>query len=187
MNNIILVKHSQPHIVKDRPARDWTLSAEGRARCLPLAHALAAFKPDHVVASLEPKAAETGQIVARVLDLPFETLDGLHEHRRDNEPFHSQIDFEMHVKQFFARPTELNFGTETAEAAYHRFAQVVRSVAERGQISVIVAHGTVITLFVARYNALEPFALWKKLDLPSFVVLSRPAFKCVTVQQRVIS
>lgn len=39
---------------------------------------------------------------------------------------------------------------------------------------IIVAHGTVITLFVSRRAGLEPFPFWKRLALPSFVVLSLP-------------
>ncbi len=39
----------------------------------------------------------------------------------------------------------------------------------------VVAHGTVITLFVARAAGIEPFALWRRLGLPSFIVLSLPA------------
>ncbi|MGI8553669.1 MAG: hypothetical protein ACR2PL_23210, partial [Dehalococcoidia bacterium] len=37
---------------------------------------------------------------------------------------------------------------------------------------VIVAHGTIISLFAARHAFVEPFPLWQSLVLPSFVVLS---------------
>jgi broad specificity phosphatase PhoE len=36
----------------------------------------------------------------------------------------------------------------------------------------VVVHGTVITLFVARYAEVEPFGFWKRLGLPSFCVLT---------------
>jgi broad specificity phosphatase PhoE len=36
---------------------------------------------------------------------------------------------------------------------------------------IIVAHGTVISLFVSRLAGTPDFPLWKELGLPSFVVL----------------
>jgi broad specificity phosphatase PhoE len=45
-------------------------------------------------------------------------------------------------------------------------------------------HGTVLTLFVARVTGLEPFALWKRLGLPSFVVLSLPQLELVRVVEK---
>ena len=41
----------------------------------------------------------------------------------------------------------------------------------------IVAHGTVISLLVARYNDLDAHALWRGLGLPSFCVLSAKDFR----------
>jgi broad specificity phosphatase PhoE len=49
-----------------------------------------------------------------------------------------------------------------------------------GKNIVVVSHGTVITLFVEKFNGIDPFSFWKKLDLPSFVVLSLPQHKLVT-------
>ena len=72
-------------------------------------------------------------------------------------------------------------GRESAIEVGERFARAVASVIarhERGNLA-IVAHGTVISLFVARHNAIEPFALWQRLGLPSFVVVSVPTFVLV--------
>jgi len=41
----------------------------------------------------------------------------------------------------------------------------------------IVAHGTVTTLFVAQFNAIDPFPFWKQMGLPSFIVLEMPDFR----------
>jgi broad specificity phosphatase PhoE len=79
----------------------------------------------------------------------------------------------------FARPHELVFGNETAQQAHTRFAGAVAQVVERHPVGniVIVTHGTVISLFVAVHANLDPFALWKQLAMPSFVVLAVPSFK----------
>jgi hypothetical protein len=43
----------------------------------------------------------------------------------------------------------------------------------------IVAHGTVISLFVAAHNQINSFELWQQLAMPSFVVLGLPSFALV--------
>ena len=40
-HHLLLVRHSQPEIMLGLPARDWRLSAEGRARCQLLAEEIA--------------------------------------------------------------------------------------------------------------------------------------------------
>ena len=50
---------------------------------------------------------------------------------------------------------------------------------------VIVAHGTVITLYVAQHTGVEPLPLWRRLGLPSFVVLSLPDLGMLDVIERV--
>ena len=55
----------------------------------------------------------------------------------------------------------------------------MRSVLEERQegVSVIVAHGTVTSLLVARHNAIDAYALWRDLGLPSFCILFTPGFE----------
>lgn len=48
----------------------------------------------------------------------------------------------------------------------------------------VVAHGRVMSLFVARRNALDPYDLWERLGLPSFVVLDLPNYGIVEVTDR---
>jgi broad specificity phosphatase PhoE len=59
-------------------------------------------------------------------------------------------------------------------------------LAQTGQETVvIVAHGTVITLFTAAHTGLPPLPLWHRLGLPSFVVLTVPDLRLVTMVERV--
>ena len=179
MPKLILVKHSLPTIDPLVPAREWHLSQEGRLRCGPLADKLAAYEPVVIVASTEPKAVETANIVAERLDKPFEVAEGLHEHNRSNVAFYSPQVFDQAVATFFQQPGELVFGRETAIQAQERFSMAVEGVLKKytdGNV-VIVAHGTVITLFVAAHAKIEPFAFWKQLRLPSFVVLGVPGLE----------
>ena len=187
MQKLILVRHSLPEISPSLPAKQWSLSEAGRQRCRPLANRLAALAPDVIVTSDEPKAMETGRIVAALLGKPLKTAQGLHEHDRSNVAFESTEWFEAAVARFFAEPGRLVFGNETADQAHRRFSEAVANVLEEHpeQNVAIVAHGTVMTLFVARTGGLEPFPFWKRLGLPAFVVLSRPKFDLVRVVERV--
>jgi broad specificity phosphatase PhoE len=182
---LILVKHAMPKIEPELPAKAWRLSAEGREEARHLSLDLAAHAPGTVVASLEPKALETGEIVAETLSLPLSTAPNLHEHERANEPFIAREAFEAKVRRFFERPGELVFGTETAQAAQARFVGAVDGLLEHHQGTlIIVAHGTVISLFAQAKAGLEPFSLWQKLGLPSYLAFSRPDFKLLRVVSR---
>ena len=174
---LILVRHSLPEVDREKTAAEWRLSEEGRRRCRETAAELAVYRPEIVVTSQEPKAQETGEIIAGTLNLPWETAADLHEHRRTGE-FFSQEQFQQQVREFFERPSELVFGLETAEQAGQRFSTAVSRVVEEhsGKNILIAAHGTVITLFIAAHNPVEPIAFWQQLKMPDFVVLTQPSF-----------
>jgi broad specificity phosphatase PhoE len=184
MRKLILIRHSLPAMVSGVPASEWHLSAEGRRRCAPLARRLAAYGPAAVVSSQEPKAVETGQIVAGTLGLSLETAPGLHEHERGPvRDLGNREEFEAQVARFFEHPDRLVLGCETADEAHARFARAVTSVVERRPSAnlAIISHGTVMSLFVARATGLDPLPFWKGLGLPSFVVLSLPELALLEV------
>ena len=188
MKNLILVKHSLPEIVPTIPAKEWRLSKSGQVRCKALADKLESYLPDVVISSVEPKAVETAQIIASQLNKPFCTVEGLHEHDRTGVDFLDKEQFEAKVNDFFVRKDRLVLGRETANQAVQRFSKALASaeVEHPDKNIVVVAHGTVITLFVQKFNNLEAFSFWRKLDLPSFVVLSRPHHKLVKTVEGVV-
>ena len=188
MRRLILVKHSLPVLEPGVPAREWRLGKEGRRRCAVLADRLAPHAPARVVASPERKAAETAALVAACLGRPCETAAGLHEHERDNVPFYpTAAAWEAAVTRFFSRPDELVLGRETAARARERFVAAVQAVlAARPEGNVvIVAHGTVISLFVAHHAGVDSFPFWQRLGLPSFVVLSLPELALLETAENV--
>jgi broad specificity phosphatase PhoE len=182
--SLILVKHSLPALEPGVPSCEWLLSEVGRARCIPLAERLAAYRAAVVVASPEPKATETGQIVAARLDLPMEVIAGLHENDRTGLGWLGSAELEATIARFFAQPERRSMGNETADEAHARFAAAVGAVCARHpyETIVVVAHGTVITLFISRLTGQEPFPLWKRLGLPSFIVLSLPDHTVRTIR-----
>jgi broad specificity phosphatase PhoE len=171
----------------ERPRREWRLSEEGVDRCVPLASHLGRYGPTRIVTSPEPKAHETALAVAGALGyLPVETLEGLREHDDGDVPFQSEPAFRDAVAAFFVRPGEATFGPETADAAYTRFSSAISTLATPGdgQSVVAVAHGRVISLFAARRNDLDPYALWARLGLPGFVVLELPEYRVEEIVDR---
>ncbi len=179
---LILVKHAMPVVTPGVPPARWVLSDAGRASCGPLAARLRAFAPATVVASNEPKARETARLLAAGLGLhePLRHDHDLREHERSPEDFFaSTADFHDAVRRCFANPDQRIFGRETAAAAEARFSAAVRRCLDATPTGnlIVVAHGTVISLFAAAHAGLEPFALWRSLQLPSYIVLALPDFR----------
>jgi broad specificity phosphatase PhoE len=170
---LILVKHSLPEILEDVPAREWHLSEEGQGFVRELAGKLLAYQPEIIVSSIEPKARETAAILAEYFGREIHEVDGLHEHDRSGAPYSAKDKFHDHVRELFDKPDELVFGNETASRALLRFRTAVDHVLSlyTDKAIAIVAHGTVIALYISWLTGCDGFDLWKELGLPSFVVL----------------
>jgi broad specificity phosphatase PhoE len=182
------VRHSLPEFITGMPASEWRLSEEGQERCMSLAERLREHGPAVIVASQEPKAVETGQIVADVLGIPFDTAEGLHEHERGRVvSLANRREFQARVASVFEQPEELVFGKETGTQARKRFARALDQVIDLHPVGnlAVVSHGTVMTLFIARANRLAPVPFWKSLGLPAFAVLSLPDLGLLDVVRNV--
>jgi broad specificity phosphatase PhoE len=177
----VLVRHSVPDIAREVPAAEWKLSAAGVARAAAFARQLDPGSATVVFASEEPKALETAQQLAAVWALPVESVPGLHEHVRPAAQFMARDQFEERIREMFARPGDLVFGTESADHARRRFTFALMRLVGRSSGDVIaVSHGTVITLFVAEATGAEPFGFWKSLDMPCAVTLAIPELAVIS-------
>jgi broad specificity phosphatase PhoE len=186
--HIILVKYALPEIIPTLPANQWYLSEVGRTQCALLADQLATYAPAALVSSLEPKALETAHLVAQRMHTSVQIVDGLHEHDRSNTPWFGSEEFDRAVAAFFHRSAEPVLGCKTAQQASERSAKAVAGVTSRyvEQNMVVFTHGTVLSLYVARVTGMKPFALWKRLGLPSFVVLAFPQFEISRVVEKMV-
>jgi 2,3-bisphosphoglycerate-dependent phosphoglycerate mutase len=177
---LLLVKHALPDIEPEVPAQHWQLGSQGRAQSLKLAEAIRPHRPGVVLTSQEPKAAETGQIVADVLELPRRTVSGLHEQDNIGTPYFDTAEaFGAAVQGLFTEPDKRAYGNESAVEALARFERGVAEALEPhpDETAVIVTHGRVGTLFIAAHNAIDVFAFWKDWPLATFAVLSRPEYR----------
>jgi len=181
MKPLILVKHSLPEIVERIPASEWNLSEEGRSRAQTLAGLLSTYQPEVVISSNEPKATQTAEIISEQLKVPFKVFENLHEHDRRGMPYFGKIEFQQLVREFFAKPNKLVFGSETASQVVDRFRRAIENVIAQFEhrTIVIVAHGTAISPFVEWLAGVDGYELWRELDLPSFVVLDLPSKKII--------
>jgi broad specificity phosphatase PhoE len=145
------------------------------------------YFPNVVISSVEPKAVETAQFIAQEINTSFDTFEGLHEHDRTGVEFLSKEQFEANIHDFFKHPDQFVMRRETANQARQRFCNALTSILKKypNKNIAVVSHGTVITLFVEKMTAREPFSFWKRLDLPSFVVFSLPQLKLITTVEHV--
>jgi broad specificity phosphatase PhoE len=186
MPKVILVKHARPDVDPQVPSEQWRLGPEGREGANRLADRLRGYQFARLYSSTEPKAVETAQVVARSLDLSVAETADLHEHDRRNVPHMESREFISMVALFFSQPERLVLGNESADAAYARFAAAVDGIVEReaGDVAV-VTHATVISVFAQRRAGQEPFALWRRMGLPSYIVFETPAWRVLEVCERV--
>ena len=188
MPKLILAKHAAPEVVPDISSEQWRLSERGRASCAALAEALRPHAPSVIIASEEPKARETAELVAKQLAVTWATAPELHEHDRRGVPHMRSSEFISHVELMLRKRGERVLGNESADDALGRFRGALCDVlAKHAEETVaVVSHGTVIALYVAEHTEDHTsFELWRKLGLPSFVVLSRPELRVESIVDRI--
>jgi 2,3-bisphosphoglycerate-dependent phosphoglycerate mutase len=186
--HIVLVKHALPTLEAGVPARRWQLAPEGEHQARRLARELLEFEPFRLVASQEPKAARTAEIVGAELALPFTTHAGLVEFDRPALPLLSQEDHAAINAPIFEQPSRRVLGDESGAEALARFSHALTElVAETPEERHVVAvtHGTVIALLVAAHNRVDGFELWRRLACPSFVVLAWPNLELLELMDRI--
>ncbi|MDP7104342.1 MAG: histidine phosphatase family protein [SAR202 cluster bacterium] len=64
-----------------------------------------------------------------------------------------------------------------------RFDQSIATIidSETDSDIVVVAHGAVITLFLARHAGVDPMDVWRSLGLPSYAVLALPDYALLDI------
>ena len=176
MQKLILIKHSKPEQIEGKTSHDWPLSEEGRRRCATHADLVRPHAPQTIITSQEPKAVQTGEILAEALKIPVTSAPDLHEHDRSNVPVMQTRDFISAMAHFFQNPHDLVLGLESADDALHRIAHAIESTMDSnptGNVA-IITHGTVLALFLNTKKNKTAFDWWRSMGLPSFVVMSWP-------------
>ena len=163
-----------PVLVAGVPPREWLLGPEGEAQARRLATELTQFQPVTLAASPEPKAQRTADIVGAALGVPVKTVDGLQEFDRPALPILPKDEHERLNAAIFREPLQPILGNESAQQALDRFTAAIDGVTRDvppEHTLVVIAHGTVIALYVAKVRGDDAFTFWKGFDCASFVVL----------------
>ena len=170
MRKLILIKHAMPQIREDVASKHWLLSDDGRAAAGRLGERLSVFAPRAVAASTEPKARETGEIIAKALGLPLAVDEGFVETKRETVGWLTREGVEAGIARFFAEPSSQVYGEETADEAYERFSAALDRHADVSPL-VVACHGTVISLYLSRRIGADAMDIWRSLKLPHALVL----------------
>lgn len=183
--HLILIRHSTSYQDPSRPSHEWMLSAEGFRRAALLVERVRPYRLAAVYASTEPKATQTGQLLADALNLPFATDPDLGEQRRETAPYvGSSAIFREQIRALLANPEALVYGEETGRAAADRMGRSLRRIimARPGQSVAAVSHGTIMALFAAQVAGVDPVSFWEALQMPSYVVFSLPDWRLTEKQ-----
>ncbi|MGH7215182.1 MAG: histidine phosphatase family protein, partial [Tepidisphaeraceae bacterium] len=129
----------------------------------------------------------TGKLVSEAMGVPFEGAPGLEEHDRGNVPVMPTKEFISSIALFFKKRDELVLGKETAAVALDRITRAIDTVQQRHaeRNIAVVTHGTVLALFEASHTDADPFLIWRRMGLPSFVVFETPGMTRVGGVDRV--
>lgn len=189
MADVILIRHSISQQQPGISAHQWTLTPEGRARCIALAQQLYPYGIARIYTSAEPKARLTGELVAQFLGgLPCSIEEALHETKREHTPYFADVaQFQAAIQDAMAHAYELRFGEETFTDARERFANAVNRLvaAHPGQSIALVSHGTVMSLYLAHIAQRNVYDLWMQMGMPGYARLSLPDLELIELVNEV--
>lgn len=174
MADLILIRHSKPQMMPHINSHDWVLSEKGQALSQSLANKLAPYGITRMITSVEPKARETGQLIAERLGISWEQAEGLHEQLRYTVGWMESEEERIEaIRQLFRKPSEVVFGEESANDALARFSKAIRTVRTHypDDILGIATHGTVMALFLQAFAGLDAFEFWQSMVTPMAVIL----------------
>ena len=163
----------------DAPPREWRLAAEGETQSAQLAGRLKPFLPFALVSSREPKAEATAAIVSAALRVPHHVRDGLEEFDRPAMPILSPEEHDRVNAVLFAERSVPVLGRESADMALARFDAAIAGALATTDAScnlVVIAHGTVIALFVERHTGRDALEVWRGLRCAECVILGEQSF-----------
>ncbi|MCA0456089.1 MAG: histidine phosphatase family protein [Chloroflexi bacterium] len=178
MVRLVLVRHAASQPQPGTSAHNWQLANAGHDQCRLLADRLRPYNIRHIITSDEPKAVQTGTLLASYLgDLPLSQAADLRETHRKTAPFFAdETAFREAIATAMHQPQKLLYGEETFEAARLRFSAAVDRLtsAHPDETIALVSHGTILSLFLAHRMNVPPYSIWSLLDMPAYAILTLP-------------
>ncbi len=180
---LYLIRHPKTLPDPTVPGSQWQISEEGLAQVDALLTAPLWGGVATIYTSQEHKAAAVGEAVQAAFGIPFVTVEGLHEARRDD--WVDPDTFPAAQASFFSRPQQAPLsGWESAQEASARFAAAMSGILAHSPTPdtiAVVAHGTVLTLYLAHLQREQPsFEAWRRLGFAEVMALDRATLRPIT-------
>lgn len=169
---LFLVRHARPIIDPHVPVAEWQLDPQGGTELERLASLPSLASAVRIVASTEPKALHTAEAIRATVGLPE-----VQSYADLGEVYKAGFvqDHDATMARLFAEPDRSVLpGWESAAAALNRFRSCLNErLAETDGDLIVIAHGTVISLYLADLLGQErvDLAAWAAISFPDLTVV----------------
>jgi broad specificity phosphatase PhoE len=161
MGPFVLVRHARPLRDPSVPPAEWDLEPTGVRAVVELAEALRSLDLQGFTTSAEPKAMQTGRVLADLLEVRAEHDARLNEVRRP--PVASDADFTEAVKSYLTGG--IVSGWEPQESTVQRMRLAIGDALEIGSVG-LVSHGTAMSLFLEHLGLVHAWDFFRQLTSP---------------------
>ncbi|MBT7903720.1 histidine phosphatase family protein [Candidatus Woesearchaeota archaeon] len=174
-NTIIFWRHAKTLKDSSIPVSQWILTEDGVKNAQEVAETKVFDDVDIIITSTEPKAYETALPVATRLKKEIIRIPELSEINRDKGKMMSKDEYDFMKKKIFEDLDYTDHGWETCNSALNRFSTAVKKIDEQYENKriLIVAHGTVMSLFFASLQGKldNLMSRWKGLGFCDFGIV----------------
>ncbi len=171
-NSIYLLRHAESNVNLSKPARDWSITLDGKEKARELTSTEAFEAIDGIVHSSEKKARQTADAFAENLDVQMYELSGLDELKREHERVLTEEEYRARVRDTLSDMDGHVIGWESGSSALKRFESAVNKVniMFHSKNILIVSHGIVLTIYFCKLKNFQSIAYerWSQLKFLSW-------------------
>jgi len=171
-NSIYLLRHAETTIDLSRPARNWSITLDGREKARELASTEVFGTIDGIVHSSEKKAQQTADAFAENLDVQMYELSDLDELKREHVGVLTEAEYRLRVRSTLTNMDEPVIGWESGTSALERFESAVNKVdiMFHKKNILVVSHGIVLTAYFCKLKNFQNIAYerWSQLKFLSW-------------------
>ena len=183
MSQIYLIRHPQTTIDLEVPAREWSLSPEGRLEAQRLARQPFWRQVNMMFSSDELKAITTARIIANHTGVPWQEAPCLRELDRSSFQSPDIAAYRSTVARMFGSPRQSSHGWEVRASAEERIVNCIRRLVKQvgGADLAVISHGLILTILLAYLVEMEdPYEFWRGIGFGSVAVLETDGWKLLS-------